>query len=120
MQIPKNPLFRGIDHRVDPDRRTVRQDMAALRAEYDAGLHAFTRLLDIVNECFVPFGARGGSGAVTRSKLTSWWQNRAIPPTHQKDILARRICIDSLRSILVDRPWNVRQAIYGLFFRLLG
>lgn len=48
------------------------QSSVALRAEYDTELHAFTRLLDIVNECFVPFGARGGLGAVTRSKLTSW------------------------------------------------
>ncbi len=57
------------------------QDAVALRAQYDSELHVFTRIEEITDERLVPFGARDGSGAVTKRALTRWWQGRAIPVT---------------------------------------
>ena len=57
------------------------QNATALVAEYDYEIHAFLRILSVRDEHLVPFGARDGSGQVTRRQLQEWWTERAIPVT---------------------------------------
>lgn len=57
------------------------QNRVALVAEYDSDIHAFTRLVEVINPHLVPFGCRDGSGSVTKRSLTSWWHERSIPVT---------------------------------------
>lgn len=52
-----------------------------LTARYDPEIHAFLKIMEVAAPEFVPFGARDGSGACTRGKLNTWWQDRAIPVT---------------------------------------
>lgn len=83
------------------------QNAVAICAEYDEELHVFSRILDIPNERLVPFGARDGSGHVTRSRLTSWWQGRAIPVTRD-GYEALRADLDGLDTLdLLDRTMGL-------------
>lgn len=84
------------------------QNTAAILAEYDEELHVFSRILDMPNERLVPFGARGKSGRVTRSRLTSWWRHRAIPPTRDGYEALRADSMDSTRLICSIEPWACR------------
>lgn len=54
---------------------------AVLTAAYDPEIHAFLKVTEVVSPELVPFGARDGSGSLTRGKLNTWWQDRAIPVT---------------------------------------
>lgn len=52
-----------------------------LTALYDPEIHAFLKIIEIISPELIPFGARDGSGSLTRGKLNTWWQDRAIPVT---------------------------------------
>lgn len=83
------------------------QNATALVAEYDYEIHAFLRILSVRNEGLVPFGARDGSGQVTRRQLQEWWTGRAIPVT--------RDGYNALRDDLEGTsPLDLLERSYGL------
>ena len=83
------------------------QDAVALRAQYDPELHVFTKIEEVADENLIPYGARDGSGAVTKRALTRWWHSRAIPVT--------RDGYETLKSELDDfDPLDLLEVSQGL------
>lgn len=83
------------------------QNAVAALAEYDYELHAFTNILDVVDMIHVPIAAMAVDGTITKGRLTSWWQDRAIPVTRDGYDQLRGDLLGTDRMKLLDDSYGL-------------
>ena len=88
----------------------LNQETPVLRAEYAEDLHAFTRIVELLNPEFAPPALFDGTGAINRRTLNDWWRARAIPASRdQMEGIRERLArmgVDSCLELL-ERAWGL-------------
>lgn len=61
----------------------MNKNTPVMSLEYDDELHAFTKIIDLINPEYMPPGMISGDGMPNRRTVNDWWKSRSIPASRR-------------------------------------